>query len=204
MYSSRCVSVQLFLSWVLISTFGSASSQELKATLLTDSKSLSQAQILLSSRAETQCLVTILTDTLGDSRTFVNDVKGQVVVHKDFSFTMTDKRAVYSPNPGYDNKLPVDIEGNRLLLILERPGDQIILDQTGTGRPVIGIGSRIRFDLHNWVPFLDGRYRGVYRTRFPGHKNCLITRPPRRTIAGSREAIDTQSAAASIPRCIAG
>jgi hypothetical protein len=43
----------------------------------------------------------------------------------------------------------------------------------------------------------------VYRTRFPGHKNCLITRPPRRTIAGSREAIDTRSVQASTPRCTA-
>jgi ubiquinone/menaquinone biosynthesis C-methylase UbiE len=128
---------------------------QIKATLLTKTDvrpRLSQAQIL-SSQAQTTCLVTNLPDSLPS--TLSNNVQGQMSVDRDGSITMTDQKIVYAP--GHANRLVVVVEVNPVLLVLEHPGDQIILDEESA--PIIGIGSSLRFDMNGWVPFLDGSYR---------------------------------------------
>ncbi len=155
---------RLIICYVLLiwfSLFNHALGQELKSTFLMrpSSDSLSE-KLILNSYAETSCLIKQLyADTLKDEF-FTNALVGELTIRSDFSTIMEYKKMVFTNEPAYgtiDNKISINIGSLTYMLEMEKPSDKIYLDENG--KPIIGIGSKLRFDLEEWVFFFGKKYR---------------------------------------------
>jgi hypothetical protein len=131
------------------------------------SVSLSEAKIL-NSEAATFCLIKQLDDKPTENEIFSNEAAG--IFSMDGGILSINRRdilrkLVYSSDSSYDNKIPVNIGNLTYMLEMKKETDQISLDRGNN--PVIGIGSRLRFDPKNWVVFFGKKYRNgeVYITK---------------------------------------
>jgi hypothetical protein len=132
-----------------------ATAQGLKGTDLQTydpSSSISEDE-LLRSRVETFCLLKLLVEEPQKDRIYRNDLTGIL----DRTLLITNKKLVFSTDKIHDNCIPRKIGQHLFLLVMEKEGDAIKLDDHS--KPIIGIGSTIRFDTAAWVPLFGGKYR---------------------------------------------
>ena len=106
----------------------------------------------LQAHAETRCRITPEPPGKHEFKAQYGEGKLSVV---DGKMVITGK-LVYVDDPKLDNKVIADFADSKVVLHMEKPGDQVVQEK---GKYMIGIGSSLRFDQQEWVPFFGRFYR---------------------------------------------
>jgi len=117
--------------------------------------------VILQTEAVTVCALKALATPPVRDKVYRNNLVGELFIEQNFMARMSNQSLTYVADPSYDNAIPVRIDQHVCLLVMERQGDRIKLDDTKPASPpLIGVGSEVRFDDTSWVPFLGSSYRG--------------------------------------------
>ena len=136
----------------------------LQGRLISDGKSittLSESQIL-ANQADTVCLIKQLEAPPAKEAGFINALTGQLFIGSDLSAKMMHPKLAYSKEPGFDNQIPIRIGEIYYLLIMEKDGDAIVLDNDS--HPLLGVGSILRFASNEWTTLLGKQFRNGWAT----------------------------------------
>jgi hypothetical protein len=111
---------------------------------------------IIGTQASTTCLIKVLPSYTPDDKFYINGFKGSLNIGENLWASTKVEGLYYVPEPNFDNAIPLRIEENIYLLVMEKEGDRIAM---GKG-PLIGIGSHIRFGNDEATTFLGNKYKG--------------------------------------------
>jgi len=123
-----------------------------------ETKSTISKKQILESQGETFCLIKQSVAT-PKGENFLNKWGGYISIERTGMIRRTDGRLYYTNSTIYDNKIPIVIEAIDYTLEMRSDGDRISGFDDKNDGPVIGQGSKLRFDQDNWVTFFGNKYR---------------------------------------------